>query len=90
VHLSSPDGIIWTQSDTQPEAGNAPTSSWLADQVIVDEHYLNVKMETPPGEYLLLTGLYDAQSGYRAVIFDELGNRLVEDQIPLGTISITD
>lgn len=46
------------QSDSAPVNGNAPTSTWVADQRIEDVHVLNVSSGAPPGAYRLLLVLY--------------------------------
>ncbi|MBN1877539.1 MAG: hypothetical protein JXA33_25175 [Anaerolineae bacterium] len=40
VHLLGPDGHLYAQSDNWPAQGMAPTTSWLANQIIVDSHTL--------------------------------------------------
>jgi 4-amino-4-deoxy-L-arabinose transferase-like glycosyltransferase len=90
VHLVGKDGKIWAQSDAAPAEGNAPTATWLAGQIIVDIHHLDVIESVPSGEYALYTGLYDAQSGYRETIWNAKGERVGEDQIPIGKIFITE
>ncbi len=48
----------WAQEDIQPHRGNYPTSLWSVEEVVRDEHNLSLPSEAPPGEYLLLAGLY--------------------------------
>ena len=90
VHLVGSDGKVWAQSDAPPEGGNAPTATWLAGQIIVDEHHLDEEIPIPPGEYTLFAGLYDAESGYRATLFTAEGERVANDQIPIGEIVVND
>jgi hypothetical protein len=90
VHMVGDDGEIWAQSDTQPEGGSAPTATWLAGQVIVDEHYLDIAADLPPGEYTLFTGMYDSESGYRETVYDAEGHRVADDLILIGKITIDD
>jgi hypothetical protein len=90
IHLVSQDGIVIAQSDALPAQGNAPTTSWVANQIIPDAHLIEVKMETPAGEYTLYTGMYDAESGYRENVFNSGGEHLTDNQIPIGTILVSD
>ncbi len=58
VHCLSADGQVVAQSDLEPAAGRAPTSSWLQGEYISDEHFLSLAA----GEQCaaLLVGLYSA------------------------------
>ncbi|MEZ4556638.1 MAG: hypothetical protein R2854_09380, partial [Caldilineaceae bacterium] len=49
------------QEDRQPQAGMAPTSTWLVDEVITD-HY-SVPQDARATR--LIVGLYDAGTGAR-------------------------
>ncbi|MDF1515517.1 MAG: hypothetical protein P1S60_17040, partial [Anaerolineae bacterium] len=86
VHLTGGDDVIWTQSDGVPAQGNAPTTTWVTDQIIVDNHQLDVPANIPSGEYRLYTGLYDAETGYRASLYNSSGERIEGDQILIKTI----
>ena len=58
--LDGENTVLW-QEDRQPQAGMAPTSTWLVDEVIAD-HY------TVPQDaraMRLIVGLYDAATGAR-------------------------
>jgi len=88
VHALGPDGQLHAQSDCQPQDGEAPTTSWIAGQIIVDTHQLTLPPETPPGPYTLLAGLYSAASGSRLPLYDEAGTRLENDQACLTALSV--
>lgn len=90
VHLKGQDGRVWAQSDTPPAGGNAPTTTWMPGQVIVDDHMLELSAEVPPGEYTLFAGLYDAISGYRETLYTLDGTRVLSDQIPIGKIMVNE
>ncbi len=57
VHVVSPEGTIWTQSD-QLNPGGFPTNLWPTDRYVVDVHRLEIPTEAPAGPYLLSVGLY--------------------------------
>ena len=88
VHVVGPEGATWTQSDGWPAQGSAPTSSWAADQVIVDVHAMTLPAEAPPGRYTIYVGLYDAESGGRALLIGEEGARFEADRAPVGMVEV--
>ena len=65
VHVEVEGGSILAQSDGPPGCGSDPTTDWAQDSTIVDGHSLWLALSTPPGEYLLLAGLYDPLTGER-------------------------
>ena len=64
VHLVRTDGEreIGGQVDSQPSAGEEPTSSWTPGQVVVDDYVLSLPPDMPPGEYRLEIGMYDLKA----------------------------
>lgn len=65
VQLLGASGELATQSDSQPADGALPTSSWLPDEIIRDEHRLRLPASSPPGSYRLIAGLYLLSTGER-------------------------
>jgi mannosyltransferase len=67
------------QRDAEPAA---PSATWTPGQPVLDRHGLLIEPGTPPGEYRIIAGLYDATSGQRlptpAGDFVELGSLTVE------------
>jgi mannosyltransferase len=67
------------QSDAEPAT---PSANWTPGQPVLDRHGLLIEPGTPPGEYRIIAGLYDATSGQRlpapAGDFVELGTLSVE------------
>ncbi len=49
---------VYAQSDGMPAAWTRPTSTWAADEVIVDQHTLTVREGTPNGDWTLIVGMY--------------------------------
>ena len=66
VHLSEASERIAAQSDAVPGGGQAPTTSWVAGEIISDRHDLVLPAGLASGEYRLLVGLYDSFTGERA------------------------
>jgi hypothetical protein len=65
AQLLNPSGQVVAQVDTQPQDGAAPTTTWLPGEIIADDISLTLPPDLPPGDYRLITGLYDAASGAR-------------------------
>ncbi len=67
------------QRDAEPATSSA---AWTPGRPVLDRHGLLIEPGTPPGEYRIIAGLYDAASGQRlpapAGDFVELGTLAVE------------
>ncbi len=69
IHLMNPEddspaGIV-AQADGQPRRGTYPFWVWRRRETVRETVRLEVPPATPPGEYLLLLGIYDGASGER-------------------------
>jgi hypothetical protein len=58
LHLLDGEGRPVAQSDGIPAGWLRPTTGWLPDEVILDEHVLVLPPDLPPGSYPLSAGLY--------------------------------
>lgn len=65
VQLLNGDWQVVAQEDTQPQAGGAPTTTWLAGEILTDPHTLSLPLDLPPGDYRLIMGMYDPITGSR-------------------------
>ena len=65
VHLRNEAGETVAQQDQPPLGGVYPTSLWDPGEIIADEITLTLPPELPPGEYSLVVGLYDFNTGLR-------------------------
>ncbi len=65
VQLLNGDWQVVAQEDTQPQAGGAPTTTWLPGEILTDPHKLSLPIDLPPGDYRLITGMYDPITGRR-------------------------
>ncbi len=89
VHVVDEDGQLWGQHDGQPEGGFYPTSFWDEGEVIVDEHEIVLKPDTPSGDYHLVTGLYRLVTGERLAV--NAGAWTVGDgRLLLGTVQVSE
>jgi hypothetical protein len=72
VHLADEGGQPVAQWDSYPCSNTGRTSQWTAGEAVTDHVLLRIPDGTPPGEYSLLVGLYDAATG------DRLGDRAIQ------------
>ncbi|MCW1971045.1 MAG: glycosyltransferase family 39 protein [Anaerolineae bacterium] len=73
MQLLDANGKIVAQRDGPPANGFLPTSRWLPPLVFDDVRTLNIPADLPAGEYRLVLGMYDLQSGARIGIQNSLG-----------------
>lgn len=59
--LDARDQVV-AQRDAQPVGEARPTTGWMPDEEIVDNHGLLIPPGTPPGSYRRIVGLYDAET----------------------------
>jgi hypothetical protein len=83
VQLLDDAGQVVAQVDLQPQAGAAPTTTWLPGEILTDSYTLNLPADLAAGRYRLITGLYDAATGERLAAsaganFVELGQVTVK------------
>jgi hypothetical protein len=88
IHLVGEDGRIWAQEDSLFLYRDRPTSTWVAGQEVTERYLLQTSHDTPPGKYTLKTGVYYWKTGERLPVWDEDGDRMLEDAILLGHITI--
>ncbi|MBN1429021.1 MAG: hypothetical protein JXB07_11595 [Anaerolineae bacterium] len=70
LHLRDADGQIVAQADGYPRNGSRPTTSWEADETIVDVWPVGIPSTVPAGDYQLFVGWYDWRSGDRLALSD--------------------
>jgi hypothetical protein len=68
LHLLGPEGSVVVQSDGEPANWTRPTSGWLPGGIVLDERPLILPAELAPGEYRLVAGLYEAETGARLLL----------------------
>lgn len=87
THLLDAEERIWGQMDSIPQRGEAPTTSWLAGEVITDQYEIVVAPDAHRGTYLLEIGMYDAETGKRLPIARHR-QRLEGDRLLLGEVEV--
>ena len=84
IHLG--ENPVWGQHDDDP-ACRLPTTLWRAGQTTVGQFRVAPSLETPPGDYPLVIGLYDPATGERLPILDASG-QATGDSLILTTIRV--
>jgi hypothetical protein len=77
VQLIGPDGRPLAQQDQIPANGTRPTPGWLPGEIIADAYALTLPADAPPGNYQLITGLYDGRTGERLPLTTRNGDAIV-------------
>lgn len=85
VHLVGPDKVLRAQHDSEPANGLRPTTTWLAGELIDDNHGLVIPPGSPPGAYGLVVGLYTYE-GDRLPVTGSGGDSA--DSIVLETLTV--
>ncbi len=85
IHLADSTGKPLAQSDGVPGNGLRPTSHWILGEYVLDEHRLTVPATAPPGDYRLMVGLYEADSGRRAEV---LSPTVAGQAVDLGKVTV--
>ncbi|MBI5031491.1 MAG: glycosyltransferase family 39 protein [Chloroflexi bacterium] len=83
IHVLDSSGKLVAQRDSEPVGGTAPTTSWLANEVIADPYQIDLPRAVAPGDYRLIVGMYSPTQGKRLVV-DE--TKL--DAVPLADFKI--
>ena len=85
VQVLSAENEVLGQDDSVPAGWTRPTAGWRPGEVIVDAHTLVLAPDTPPGEYRLITALYDPVSGARLPVVQ---GGAMRDHVVLGTVRV--
>jgi hypothetical protein len=85
THLLDANGQWVTGHDSVPQNGTAPVMDWPVDTVQADSHHLNLPANLPPGEYTIVTGIYN-DTKVRLSAFGINGVAFTDRAVPLTTI----
>ncbi|MCA9931623.1 MAG: hypothetical protein KC419_24230, partial [Anaerolineales bacterium] len=73
VHLLQPDAgsaSLVAQHDGIPCSDTEPVSHWRTNELILDEHIVDLPVEMENGRYLIGVGLYDTETFERLPVVD--------------------
>jgi mannosyltransferase len=82
AQLLNADWQVIAQQDTQPMSGTAPTNTWLPGEILTDPYQISLPPDLPTGDYRLIVGLYQAETGVRLVA--STGS----DYVELATVTV--
>ena len=88
VHLLDQNGTLIAQSDVSPQNGLYPTSAWQPGEVILSYHNLDIQPDLPPGDYILVAGLYNPTDFTRLPATDESGNPVSDNAAPIEQVTL--
>ena len=80
VHLLDEAGRVQGQRDRVPMEGRAPTTGWIAGQIVVDEYEVPLDADAPAGTFRIEVGMYDAREMTRLQMVDGEGRALPGDR----------
>lgn len=87
TQLLGPDFQLYGQLDHPPLDNLWPTSHWQPSDRLADRYDLSINPAAPPGDYQLLIGMYDPQTGQRLTITQN-GQPIPDNAIRLVTVRI--
>ena len=86
VHLlASPTAAPVAQSDSVPRQWTYPTDWWESGEVVEDAVTLSLE-GVSPGSYLLVVGLYEAETGVRLTAYSGDGEQQIGDSVTLTEV----
>jgi hypothetical protein len=88
THLLNAEGDMVAQHDAEPCAWSCPTTGWVSEGIIVDEHPLAIGPQVQPGEYTMVVGMYDESTGERVPVYNKEGDLLPDATIVLGRVKV--
>ena len=77
VHIRNQSGETVAQMDSPPAGGRYPTSIWSAGEIIGDEIFVPVPDSLPAGEYTIVVGLYNFDTGTRLNVENSADNSVL-------------
>ena len=82
LQLMNSNRQVVAQEDLPPQAGAAPTTSWLPGEILSDAYILSLPGDLPPDSYQMIVGMYDPTTGRRLAV--STGDDFVE----LATVTV--
>jgi 4-amino-4-deoxy-L-arabinose transferase-like glycosyltransferase len=89
VHLLDEAGNLVAQQDNPPLRGRRPTTTWVADETLVDPYDVSLPPDLEPGRYALTAGLYRLENLERLPVRDAEGHSRPERRVVLQGIRVT-
>ncbi len=89
VHVRDATGAIIAQADGPPRGGLYPTGLWAAGEVVADPRWFPASARPPAGDYALVVGLYDPDTGDRWPVAPGPA-RTVDGGVAVGILRVGD
>lgn len=87
-HLRLPDNTSLWHGDSWPQGGLYTTEHWRKNEVVAEAYTIVIPEDAPPGTYPLYTGVYNPITGERLPAVTPRGERLLNDELVLLTLSV--
>ncbi len=87
-HLRAPDNTGVWHGDSWPQAGLYTTEHWRKNEVVAETYTIVIPQDTAHGTYSLYTGVYDPATGERLPATAGDGERLLNDEFILLTLTV--
>ena len=87
VQVINAKNEIVAQKDDKPQNGFYATPFWQPGETITDPHLIPLAPDVPAGQYDILIGLYEVESGLRLQILDERG-QFKSDHLRLSNVEL--
>ncbi len=87
-HLYDQAGGLVAQGDGYPLMGASLPTYWRPGDVWRDLRALALPPGLAAGQYTIKVGLYPVDGGPRPIASDPAGQRLGDDAVPLGTLTL--
>ncbi len=87
TQLLDAQGQLIASHDSAPANDTDPTSGWPVNAVRADSHRIELPPDLPPGEYTLITGLYNS-FGDRLRAIAPNGYTFANQAVPLETVRL--
>ncbi len=88
VHLFAPDGTLAAQSDAVPVYWTYPTTAWHPGDYVRDVHVIPLEATLLRGNYRIVVGMYDPETGTRLPLHDAQGMPIVDNAAELHTLKV--
>jgi hypothetical protein len=88
VHLLDAGRHVVSQMDAIPRQGQAPTNSWLPNEVVQDVYQLPLKPDLAPGSYQIEVGFYRGDTGVRLKATSSDASA-IDDGLVIGPLIVT-
>ena len=88
-HLRKPDNTPLWHGDSWPQAGLYTTEHWRKNEVVAEDYIIVIPEDAPAGDYPLYTGVYNPFTGERLPATTSRGERLLNDEFVLLTLTVS-